>query len=125
MKIIKLRPHHIYCIYFYRGLGYSKKFVENVNNVLSELKNNKDVRILFTIGCDNWCSCCPRNKNNKCIHEDEVCEVDKKFAEHFNIDTQQLYGYDFIENIHKNFDANFFHQVCSDCEWYKSGVCKI
>ena len=57
--MLKLRPHHINCIYFYRGLGYSNEFVKNMDKIVNELKSNDDIKIKFVKSCDDICECCP------------------------------------------------------------------
>ena len=123
MKVIKLRPHHINCIYFFVGLGYSREFVENMKNVIKQLKTDKNIRIQFTMETDDLCSHCPNRINNFCNTEEKVKQFDKQTIKYYNIDMTKLYDYTFFENIYKNFNYKTLKNICGSCEWYKQGVC--
>ena len=94
-NVLYLRPHHINCIFFYRGLGYDEKFTKNMNTITGLLKIKGDTEIKLINNCDDLCMACPNNK--KCICESE-------------------------EHV-RSFDKKKLISICGDCEWFKQGVC--
>lgn len=56
----KLRGHHLICLNFFRGEGYSKKYIDNIYSVLQK----KEIEIVE--GPDDVCAVCPYQKDNKC-----------------------------------------------------------
>lgn len=125
--MLNLRPHHINCIYFYRGLGYSKEFVENMDKIVNELKNNEDIEIKFVKGCDQLCECCPNKLiNDKCKTDEKIKEMDCKTISRYNLNIHETYTFSYIKNnIYKNLLKENFNYICNKCEWKEKGVCKI
>ena len=125
--MLKLRPHHINCIYFYRGLGYSNEFVKNMDKIVNELKSNDDIRIKFVKSCDDICECCPNKlQGEKCNTADKVKEMDLRTIHRYNLNVDNIYNFSYIKNeIYKKMLANNFNYICAECEWKKQGVCKI
>jgi len=125
--VLNLRPHHINCIYFYRGLGYSDEFVKNMDKIVNELKNNKDVKIKFVKQCDEVCESCPNKLvNNKCNTYEKVEEMDLRTISKYNLDINKEYTFSYIkDNIYNDLLKENFEYICSECEWKKQGVCKV
>ena len=123
MKVIKLRPHHINCIYFFIGLGYNEEFVENMKNVIKRLKTDKDIKIQFTTETDKLCCCCPNKIKNLCNTEEKVKQFDHLTIKYYNIELNKLYDYTFLEDIYKHFNYETLKNICGCCEWYKQGIC--
>jgi len=61
---IRLRPHHLVCLQFYRGEGYSDPFVANLDRVLARLA---DEPALVVGGADEVCAFCPE------LDDDGLC----------------------------------------------------
>lgn len=125
--MLNLRPHHINCIYFYRGLGYSKEFVENMDKVVGKLKSDEDIKIKFTKGCDQLCECCPNKlTSNKCNTDEKVEKMDSRTISKYNLNIDEVYTFSYIKNnIYKNLLKKNFNYICSECEWKEQGICKI
>lgn len=121
--MIKLRPHHINCIFFYKGLGYSKEFVDNMNYIINELSIEKS-EIMLINDLDDLCVKCPNNLGEKCTSNDKVINLDNKTISRYNLKNNEVYLFKHIvEKIYKNYNEDDFKFICSNCEWYKSGVC--
>ena len=58
--IPKLRGHHLICLHFFKGEGYSEDFIENIYNVLQ----NPKMQVID--GADDICAKCPYLENGKC-----------------------------------------------------------
>lgn len=123
METILLRPHHINCIYFYKGFGYDKKFIENMNYILDSLFQNK-YNIKFVKECDVLCKACPNRIKNECKTEKHVKKLDDLTIKNYNLYLDKIYSFNEIyEKYYKNFDYKKFTNICSSCEWFKKGIC--
>jgi len=111
-----LRPHHLLCIGFFEGKGYSDKFTENMYSIISQLEKNPE--IMLTSGRDIICSECPE----KCI-SGKAGIYDKKVLEYCGFDENIiLHWNDFQEKIKfRILEKNLLSKICGDCQWY--GIC--
>lgn len=124
MDVLKLRPHHINCLFFYEGKGYSKQFVENMNCIVEHLRNNSGQMIVLEKQNDRLCGACPNLKENICISSDKIGSLDQATLENYGLKEDEIYSFQEIkEKIYKNYSSETFHLICNRCEWYKSGVC--
>lgn len=125
--MLKLRPHHIQCLFFYRGMGYSEAFVERMSRLEKELILYPYTEMKFVIGCDVLCECCPHKQEDQiCSSEEKVQKLDRDTLAHYGLEEYKVYNFQFIkEHIYKHFDSKQFTSICSSCEWYKQGVCSI
>ena len=63
-----LRGHHLICLNFFRGEGYSDEFIKNLYAVI------KKERIEIVTGADDVCRKCPYLKEGKCQSSDYTDE---------------------------------------------------
>jgi hypothetical protein len=56
----KLRGHHLICLNFFRGEGYSEDFIRNIYSVIGKEK------IDIVKGPDDVCAMCPYLKDKMC-----------------------------------------------------------
>jgi len=52
---VRLRGHHLICLQFFRGEGYSPEFVENLAHVIT---NATESGALVVAGADRVCAAC-------------------------------------------------------------------
>ena len=64
-----LRAHHLLCVLGFRGLGYSREFVENMSRIVGRIKSTPDTELLLTDLCDDVCSACPHRKGRRCARK--------------------------------------------------------
>ncbi|OOM10601.1 DUF1284 domain-containing protein [Clostridium saccharobutylicum] len=123
--MLLLRPHHINCLFFYKGLGYNKEFVEGMNEISILLKKDSNTALKLVKRCDNLCSNCPNKQlDNICITKEKVDSLDYNTLQVYNLKLNKEYKFkEIIDNIYKNFNKNNFHAICSTCNWYKQGIC--
>ena len=65
----KLRGHHLICLNFFRGEGYSEDFIRNIYSVIRK----KDIEIVK--GPDDVCARCPYLKDGKCNNQEYSDEM--------------------------------------------------
>jgi hypothetical protein len=77
---VRLRGHHLICLQFYRGEGYSAEFVENLDHVLERAVAEP---VLVIEGADNVCAACPDLGPDSCCAsesaggEEEIARLDE------------------------------------------------
>lgn len=69
--IAKLRGHHLICLNFFRGEGYSEEFIRNIYSVIE----NEGIEIVK--GPDEVCGSCPFLKDDRCNNPDYSDEMIK------------------------------------------------
>ncbi len=65
----KLRGHHLICLNFFRGEGYSEDFIKNIYSVIG--KEN----IVIVEGPDEVCARCPYLKDGRCASNEYTNEM--------------------------------------------------
>ncbi len=75
--IPKLRGHHLICLHFFSGKGYSQGFIENLQLTLSRAAESG---VEIASGADDVCKGCPYVKEARCRYEEnsdaEIAEMD-------------------------------------------------
>lgn len=119
--ILRLRPHHLLCIAFFKGKGYSDEFVSNMTNIVSALKENKDTPISLVSGEDDLCAHCPNNQNGICTAEDKSSKYDQLTLTALGIDTNShsAITYSTLRALadEKIINCGNRESVCGDCQW--------
>lgn len=121
---LKIRPHHINCIFFYQGLGYDEKFTKHMNNIIFTLRTNPNTKIMLVANCDYICSNCPNKMDDICKSEYHINILDKNTIDIYALKINSFYSFnEIIEKIYKVYNEDKFNMICSTCEWYKQGTC--
>lgn len=66
MDAVRLRGHHVVCLHFYQGEGYSEEFVDNLWRVMERLETE---RFELAEGADDVCESCPSLHEGVCVSE--------------------------------------------------------
>ncbi len=120
---MKLRGHHLLCTLAYRGLGYSAEFVENMDKIVNELKN-ESITIELLNKVDDICEKCPSKINDECEVESKVVTMDNKTIQLLKLE-KGTYTYKEIRNhIQQNINEEIIENICGKCEWYSTANCK-
>lgn len=123
--MLKLRPHHFFCMKAFIGKGYSKEFTKNMTETIKRLKGNPNQDIEIILGLDNLCRKCPHNIDDSiCATNEKVLEMDNKVKDYFKI-KEGIYNYKYIKDyIYDNINEDIVKDVCSGCSWYGLTNCK-
>jgi len=65
--MIRLRGHHLICLQFFQGEGYSPQFVENLNRVIQKASSGTPIAVVE--GADDVCVACPHIDDGRCAHK--------------------------------------------------------
>ncbi|MEF9952144.1 MAG: DUF1284 domain-containing protein [Clostridium sp.] len=123
--MIKLRPHHIMCLKFYKGVGYSEEFTKNMTQIHTALTTGDEVISLID-SHDDICSKCPSLKGSVCESEENIKVLDRNTLNYLDITSGKEYRYNDLASLRdKVLDKELHQKICSTCEWYKEGVCRL
>ena len=64
--MVQLRGHHLFCLLGYRGMGYSKEYVENMTKLHRTLRSNPETLIELVDGPDHLCAKYPNSGEYHC-----------------------------------------------------------
>ena len=65
-QAVKLRGHHLICLHFFRGEGYSPEYVQNLREILSGAEEGMKVEV--SSGADDICRVCPNLAGELCSY---------------------------------------------------------
>ncbi len=118
MLINNLRPHHLLCISFFEGKGYSPEFIDNMIKVINRLERASLIRLI--VATDSICSCCPHNQDSKCSSESKVNYYDKTVLSICKLQEGQLLNFHKLKELVDTqiIRAERLAAVCGDCQWY-------
>ena len=118
---LHIRAHHLLCMRYFKGKGYSKGFVSNFYEIIKKLNDNPTIKVINYP--DIICSPCPHNVNNKCVkkgpdHETEVKEKDEIIMERLGLKLNQELK---IKEVRELVNSNLtkLRVTCKDCEWLR------
>ena len=118
---MNIRAHHLLCMKYFRGKGYSKEFVLNFYEIIKKLNDNPTIKVINYP--DIICSACQHNVNNKCVKKGPNNEVkvkmkDEIIMKHLGLRlNHELKGKEAIELVNSNLTK--LRKICKDCEWSK------
>lgn len=117
-----IRPHHMLCLQFFEGKGYSKEFVENMIKIHGKLKE-ENPQIEIVAGADCICENCPNRCGDVCENEESVLKHDKRVYEKVRDIIGTETDWDTITKaIKKNIiEPGLIKEVCAECIW--SDIC--
>lgn len=121
-SMVKLRGHHLICLHFFRGEGYSEEFVLNLEKVLKEAEKE----VVVVSGADDVCVACPYLEDGICRYsedsEENITELDRLAIKLLNLQHgSRLKWSDLKEKIGEVL-PEWRKYACSDCDWRK--VCE-
>ncbi len=65
---MKLRGHHLICLHFYRGEGYSEDYVEHLWKMVKKAEEGEIIEVIA--GADDICKACPYLQGDICAHKE-------------------------------------------------------
>ena len=122
----KIRVPHIMCTNLYRGYGYSGPFCENMTAMVTWLKGHEEDRLCLVAEPDDICRRCPNlTDEGYCMDaSNHVQTKDRALLEPLHLVEGQVYTYGQLkEHARKYLSGELFQTSCSNCEWYRQGLC--
>lgn len=116
--MLQIRPHHLLCINFFVGKGYSNDFTKNMYNVIKQLQQNPKIKI--HTNADTLCSKCPHNKLNICDDNSKVLDYDAKTLSLLNLNFDDQISWNDAQKLVSNniLEKDLLKNICGDCKWF-------
>lgn len=120
MLKIRIRPHHILCMRFFEGKGYSPAFVENMTRLKQQLEQS-DAVVELTGDCDMVCAACPNRRQTWCVAEHQVRTYDDAMLLYCGLSRDTPYRWAQLQALasEKILQAGRLPAICADCQWYE------
>lgn len=115
---VKLRGHHLICLNFFSGEGYSLEFVENLKEVTKKVE---DTEVEICQGPDDVCKKCPYLKEESCYYDEDADEeikaMDDKALSLLNLlPGSRIRWYQISKRLPEIF-GQWYESFCKDCDW--------
>ena len=115
--MVRLRGHHLICLHFFKGEGYSKEFVKNLSHVL-EAAASEGVTLIQ--GGDDVCAACPSYEDGLCMHEpgmeEKVKRLDRLATKLLKVEDTHL-DWGNIKSRIPFVIEDWKKNACANCEW--------
>ncbi len=117
----KLRGHHLICLNFFRGEGYSEDFIKNIYSVIGKEK------LEIVKGPDEVCEQCPYLKDSKCASneytDEKILYQDKEALRLLGFKPGEIVDWKTISSKLPQIIEEWKAEFCMDCGYLK--VCFV
>jgi hypothetical protein len=119
MRELRLRHHHLLCVQTFTGLGYDRRFVSNMESVISLMSSDEEVIVHLSPFCDDICSSCPNQTGGRCIDEGSVAAKDRSAADFLGLPEELMMEARLLLPMVRDRLLNLddLGLVCGDCSW--------
>ena len=113
-----LRGHHLICLQFFEGEGYSAEFIGNLKRVLKSAETGEiDLRIT----ADDVCEKCPYLNNTRCRYsedaEEGITEMDGKALALLNLSPDARVKWNEVKRRTPGVFPVWYEVYCTGCSW--------
>lgn len=115
MNMKKIRAHHLLCMRYFEGKGYSEDFVRNMVQVIASAG-----QCVVTDEADVLCRACPNLQDGRCATQEKVERYDRRAAEFLHVTVGECHDLQNLANI--NPTAEQLRNICGDCAW--AAICQ-
>lgn len=117
--MLKFRGHHLICLHFFQGEGYSEEYVENLRNVLERADKKEEIEVVE--GPDDICRACPSLKEDRCNHKNgadlEISNLDNIAIKFLGVAKGEKVIWSNIKNKIKLAPKEWLAAFCEGCDW--------
>lgn len=126
MAPVKLRAHHLLCLFGWRGEGYSEEFTENFNSIVSKLRDSDQFELVE--GVDDVCAACPKRAPGGCdadgLFAADPAVIDGRVLDYIGLDIGGVYSFGRVLEIVRDRIAPLaLAVICRGCAWESEGRC--
>jgi len=115
--IPELRGHHLICLNFFRGEGYSEEFIKNIYAVIGKEK------VEIVNGADDVCAKCPYLKDDICSSteytNEKILIQDKEALKLLGYHAGDIVDWHIISGLIPSILIEWKAKFCKDCGYYK------
>ncbi|AGK60794.1 hypothetical protein Asulf_00783 [Archaeoglobus sulfaticallidus PM70-1] len=116
---MRARGHHLICLHFFKGEGYTEEFVDNLKSFLENVRKQE---IEIVVGADDVCIACPNLEDGICNKgEEDIMELDLLAMNLLKVKPGDRVGWAEVESKLDEILKIWKRYACFDCEY--SHVC--
>lgn len=108
--MIHLRAHHLLCLQYFVGEGYSDLFTQSMADVQNRLQKGESW--CLADGMDDICKDCPNNMDGICRTQEKVERYDEKIR---SLLSGTSSSYSSVSQLLQK--DNLLQSICPDCSW--------
>ncbi|MSQ14377.1 MAG: DUF1284 domain-containing protein [Dehalococcoidia bacterium] len=127
---MKLRGHHLLCVLGFKGMGYSQSFIDNMAEVVAQLRDSHDPSIEIVDGPDDICLAAPGRVGDSCGHsgrldsEARVRDHDLRVLKWLGVASGTLVEWSRVKKmVAERMKPSDLALTCPSCPWRPLGVC--
>lgn len=113
-----LRGHHLICLHFFNGEGYSREFVRNLEVTLQKTECSP---VEICTGADEVCMKCRYLKDSTCHYdknaEEDIRDMDCKALELLQLSPGSEAEWNKIRNAIPGIFTKWHASYCVNCDW--------
>jgi len=117
--MIRLRGHHLICLNFYRGEGYDRVFVENLEDIMRRADRGEEIEVVA--GADDICRVCPTLREGKCVAKPgmdaEIRKIDAQAVAHLAVEIGERVLWQEIKAQVTETPKEWLAAFCAGCDW--------
>ena len=122
---VELRGHHLVCLHFFAGEGYSPEYAENLARTLDIAESEG---VLVVTGADRVCGPCPGLSGTMCEQEVEVQRLDELALRLLQVAPGDTLDWNALgDRLPDVLDA-WYAGACDGCSWLSvcthAGLCE-
>ena len=123
---MKLRAHHLICVFGWRGEGYSEEFTENFNDIITKLGDSAPVELVG--GVDDLCAACPKRATGDSGVEvscaADPTAIDGRVLDYIGLEIGHVYSFGhLLEIVRERIAPSTLATICRGCVWESKGWC--
>ncbi|HEX2950960.1 MAG TPA: DUF1284 domain-containing protein [Armatimonadota bacterium] len=119
---IRLRGHHLLCVFGFRGYGYDENFVTEMSRVVRQLCQ-PETRIEIVAGPDDLCAHCPNRQRERCASPENKRDAAVLAASGLTRGETASAEMVFATVMNKIRPAQL-DELCTGCSWSSLGYCR-
>jgi len=126
---LRMRGHHLLCVFGFRGLGYSEQFVQNMQGVVERFFSGGGAQVQLVTECDDICAACPRMRGGRCVArrggERRIRARDRAVLEAVGLAAgTRSHSSHVAALILQRIDEARLARLCTGCSWLPAGYCQ-
>jgi uncharacterized protein len=122
----ELRAHHLLCLHFFSGEGYSADFVANLHRVVAAAE---DDGVTIVEGADSVCARCPGLDGTVCESEAEIGRLDELALRLLSVEPGEVVVWAEVRDRLPDVLEAWYAGACDGCDWLAvcthSGLCEL
>ncbi|NPV92933.1 MAG: DUF1284 domain-containing protein [Firmicutes bacterium] len=119
--MIKLRGHHLICLRFFLGEGYSQKFIDNLKDLVERAEKREVIEVVA--GGDDVCRFCPSLVDDRCSNDDPgIRQLDSIALKRLGAAVGELVYWPELGTRLESAPPGWLDAFCEGCIW--EAVCQ-